>query len=225
MENKKTKKTDSRKTKPLKVKVLGLDGKVAATISAAKELFGLKLNETLVSQYIRVYLANKRHPSAGVKTRAEIKGSTRKIYRQKGTGRARHGSRKAPIFVGGGIAHGPKKRTYKQTINKKQRRQVFLQALSLQFCQNNIFVLSDDFVDLEAKTKNFASFLKKAAFVGQRIVLVLNIKENQNLYRAARNIKEVTIAQMGAINPYSILKADKLLFLKDSFKNLEKNEN
>jgi len=222
METKKKSKIKSRKTVSLKVKVLGPDGKSTATIKVAKGLFGLKPKLELISQVIRVYLANQRAVGVAVKTRAEIKGSTRKIYRQKGTGRARHGSRKAPIFVGGGIAHGPKKRSYRLSVNKKQKKKALFYALSLKFSQANILALDDKFVALEAKTKIFGSFLEKIDSINKQILLVLDFKKNNNLFRAARNLANVTITSSKTINPYLVLRADKLLFLKDSLKDLEK---
>ena len=225
MKSKQEKKTSSRKNRSLRIKVLGLSGKTVSSITVTKEIFGLKLKLAPISQYERVYLANQRHVSTAVKTRGEVKGSTKKIYRQKGTGRARHGDRKAPIFVGGGIAHGPKKRGYKRMMNKKQKKQILFQALSFQFSQNNIFALSNEFINLEAKTKKFALFLEKANLINEKILLVLDFKKDKNLYRAGKNLANVVISQPEMINPYLVLQADKLLFISHSLEKLEKNEN
>jgi len=222
MKDKKEKKTNSRKTSSLKINLLGIDGKSISTVAVAEELFGVKVNTKLISQYVRVYLANQRHIYVATKTRAEIKGSTRKIYRQKGTGGARHGSKKAPIFVGGGVAHGPKKRSYQLTMNKKQKKQVFFQSLSLQFSQGNIYGLDDQFSDLNAKTKIFASFLMKANLINEKILLVLDFKKDQNLYRGMKNITNVTTISLETINPYLILQTSKLLFVGRLLKSLEK---
>src|SRR6185437_7247197 len=121
---------EKSKVAPVSVDVVGIDGKVTGKIALPGEIFGEKLNKALLAQAVRVYLANQRQGNASTKTRGEVDGSTRKIYRQKGTGRARHGSVRAPIFVHGGIAHGPKPRDFSLTMPQKMKQKALFSALS-----------------------------------------------------------------------------------------------
>src|SRR3989344_7875158 len=116
--------------KGLKADVFDLSGKVTTTVTLPEYLFGAKVNRPLMAQAVRVYLANQRAGTQSTKTRGEVDGSTRKIYRQKGTGRARHGGIRAPIFVGGGIAHGPKPHDFSRELPQKMRRAALFSALS-----------------------------------------------------------------------------------------------
>ncbi|MEX1052738.1 MAG: 50S ribosomal protein L4, partial [Patescibacteria group bacterium] len=124
--------------------VFDLSGKKSTkTVTLPQDIFGSKASDILLAKYVRVYLANKRSWSAVTKTRAEVTASTRKIYRQKGTGRARHGALTAPLFVGGGTTHGPKGIGRKLKLNKKQIKQALFGALSKINQNNNLFILSD----------------------------------------------------------------------------------
>src|SRR3989344_7204583 len=120
----------AKKSGSLTVPVYEISGKEKGSLSLPKEAFSVDVNKALLAQAVRVYQSNQRQGTASTKTRGEVVGSTRKIYRQKGTGRARHGDIKAPIFVGGGVAHGPKSANYRKSISQKMRRIALLGALS-----------------------------------------------------------------------------------------------
>src|SRR3989338_4919632 len=136
------KKTETKKSSAgLTIPVYDLNGKEKGTVELAKEIFAVEASPKLLAQYVRVYLANRRQGTASTKTRGEITGSTRKIYKQKGTGRDRHGDIKAPIFVGGGTVGGPKPRDYSLKFNKKQTKKALFYSLSLKFKEQGIFGL------------------------------------------------------------------------------------
>src|SRR3990170_6251019 len=140
------------KTVSLNVPVVGVDGKTKSKIQLPKELFGAKVNKALLAQAVRVYLANQRTGNAATKTRGEVEGSTRKIYRQKGTGRARHGAIRAPIFVGGGIVFGPRPHDFHLDFPKKMKRRALGSALTSKLGSGDVIVVSG-LSDLEPKTK------------------------------------------------------------------------
>lgn len=176
-----------------------------------KELFGSKVNEKLLAVAVRVYLANQREGSAKTKTRGQVEGSTRKIYRQKGTGRARHGSIRAPIFVGGGIVFGPVPRDYHLTMSKSVKRAALLSALSAR--KNDTKIISE-LDTLEPKTKKAASALKNAGITGSTLLVVAS--ESQSLSRAARNLKTVDLIGARDLNPYAVLTHKYIVFTKKS---------
>lgn len=218
------------KEKRLEVKVLSLDGKVKLVNLLPKEIFNVNSSPRLLAQYVRVYLANQRRGLASTKTRGEVKGSTRKIYRQKGTGRARHGDIKAPIFVGGGIVGGPKRRDFSLRLNKKQRRKALFFALSLKYKAGKIYVLEDNFLNVEPKTKKMVDFFQRVKEEVKNILLVLPEKEGRNLVLAVRNIPGISFTRVRSINPYDVLKHRKIFFIKTTLAILEshflsRNEN
>src|SRR5579885_383385 len=147
----------------LLIDVYGIDRKVSGKVSLPHVIFGEKVNKQLLAQAVRVYLANKRQGTVSTKTRGEVDGSTRKIYRQKGTGRARHGSVRAPIFVHGGVVHGPKPRDYSLNLPKKMRRKALFSALSAKLQDGQIKVVAG-FEKLEPKTKAFISAITPFQF-------------------------------------------------------------
>ena len=131
------------KKSKLSLSVYGIDGKEQKTIELPKDVFAATENKSLLAQAVRVYLVNQRQGNVKVKTRSEVIGSTRKIYRQKGTGKARHGAIKAPIFVGGGVAHGPKQKEYNLKFNKKEKKLALYGALSSKLKEKKIFGLDE----------------------------------------------------------------------------------
>jgi len=202
--------------KNLSILVYGVDGEQEKILTLPKEIFGIKVNPKVLAQYVRVYLINQRQGTASTKTRSEVTGSTRKIYRQKGTGKARHGDIKAPIFVGGGIVGGPKPKHYHASINKKVKKLAMIMALSDKEKNKTVFGLSDKFKDIDGKTKTIADFFKKINCVSEKIIILLpNMKKN-NLILAARNIPKVEISDVMSVNPYQLLNADKVFFLEES---------
>lgn len=216
---KKTEKAPSKGTS-LSVEVYDLKGKVTEKITLPKAIFSVEENPKLVAQAVRVYLANKRQGTSSTKTRGEVKGSTRKIYRQKGTGRARHGGITAPIFVGGGITFGPKPRDYSLKLSQNMRRKALFSALTAQRKDGAVKVVSG-FEKIEPKTKNATQALKSLSLYPAKGSVLLVIGNNaENVYRAARNIDGVEILPAKQLNAYEVIRAKTLLFMKDSIDSL-----
>ncbi len=203
----------------LNIPVYNISGQEVGTAALSKAIFDIKANPKLLAQYVRVYLANQRQGTASAKTRGEVGGSTRKIYRQKGTGRARHGSRKAPIFVGGGVVGGPKPKDHFLKMNKKQRQMALFYALTLK--RKDIIGLSES--KIEPKTKIVVNFLKNLKLYGTNSLLVMPKSENTNLILASRNITGIKIINATLINAYEIMKTNKIIMLKTALTDLEKH--
>lgn len=184
-----------------------------------KELFGVKVNKPLLAQAVRVYLANQRQGTASTKTRGEVEGSTRKIYRQKGTGRARHGAIRAPIFVGGGITFGPKPRDYSLTMPKKMKRTALGSALTAQLQDGNIVVVTG-FEKMKPKSKLALEALASLE-AGDNTLLVTN-SGAENIVRATRNLPSVDILPAASLNAYDVLSHKKLVFAKEAIGELKK---
>lgn len=205
----------------LSAPLLEVTGKEAGTLSLPKEAFGVTANNAVLSQYVRVYLANQRQGNASTKTRGEVIGSTKKIFKQKGTGRARHGSIKAPIFVGGGVAGGPRPRDYSLKMTKKQRKQALYQALTLQQKEKQVRGLSNDYLRIKPKTSVLYKALKAAGIEGKKTLVLVPKKEKNNLLLAGRNIPGVTFEDVRNINAYEVMRARYLLIVEDAVKVFE----
>ncbi len=228
-----TKKTASQKkfkVKPVKktkesrlsLEIFSMTGEVVKTVELPKEIFDYEANPIVLAQYIRVYQANQRQGNASTKTRGEVTGSTRKIYRQKGTGKARHGSIKAPIFVGGGVVGGPKPRDYSLKINKKQRNQALFGSLTLKQKDHSIFGFTYNTKSFTPKTKQVSEFLKKLGNKLRNILFVLPKLEKNNFILAARNIKNVTMIDGMSLNAYEVLKAHTILINIEALEIMKK---
>lgn len=196
------------------IPVVSPKGTVLEEINAPKELFGIPTNEQLLAQSVRVYLAGQHKGTASTKTRGQVEGSTRKIYRQKGTGRARHGSVRAPIFVGGGIVFGPKPRDFSLKLPKSMKRKALLVALSKQCGQQAVRIV-DGFDKLELKTKVFFSSIGNIGCEGS--VLVVTGPKTGNIRRALRNIECVDTIAFHSLNVYDVLFHKHVLMTKDAF--------
>lgn len=183
-----------------------------------EEIFNAKINKTLMAQAVRVYLANQRQGNASTKTRGEVTGSTRKIYRQKGTGRARHGGVRAPLFVHGGIAHGPKPQDHSLALPKKMRKAALFSALTAKLIGQKIKIVSD-LETIEPKTRSMAVALRKLDLAAKTL-LVMPV-DIETVIRAGRNLPDVTITAANRLNTYEILNAKQILFMKDAIKRLE----
>lgn len=207
------------KSEGLHIDVFNMLGKVSGTITLPAEIFATKINAVLMSQAVRVYLANQRQGNASTKTRGEVVGSTRKIYRQKGTGRARHGGLRAPIFVKGGIAHGPKPQDHSLTMSQKMRRVALLSALSAKAKDNEIKIL-DGLQDVEMKTKLVAKTLQHMQLKNK--VLLVMPEHIEKVYRAARNIDKVSVTAANRLTTYDILEHKTILFMKDAISTIER---
>lgn len=208
----------------LSIDVFDTKGSVVKKMQLPKEIFGVKLNKQLLAQAVRVYLANQRTGAAWTKTRGEVTGSTRKIYRQKGTGRARHGGIRAPIFVHGGVAHGPKPHDYSLTLPKKMKKQALFCALSAFYQQNSIRVV-DSLQKITPKTKVMVKLLKNLSFdpKNKQNILFVITKEFENAQKAARNIANVDILQAGQLNAYEVLRHNVLVFPQEAIEILTKH--
>lgn len=221
----KMEKTEDKRKKSVRKKIVkkglvapvyDIEGKEAGNIDLPKEMFSVTASKILLAQYVRVYLANQRQGTQSTKTRGEVSGSTRKIYRQKGTGRARHGDIKAPIFIGGGIAHGPKPRDLSLKINKKQRQKALFYSLSEKLNKGEI-IFVEDLLKIKPKTKQFVKFLVNLKLDKQKRILLIYRKESsKNLILAARNLRNVDFCEVESINAYQILKSRKIIFAKEA---------
>lgn len=213
----------SRRIKTTTAKLFTVNGKSAGSIKLSKELFGTIINEELIAQSIRVYLANQRQGTSSTKTRGEVKGSRKKVWRQKGTGRARHGSITGPIFVGGGIVFGPKPRDFRLSMPKKMKRQALKSALSQKSLDDTIFVVSGVFT---GKTNQITNIFKSMKTVDKkrRINSVLFVVDSKggSARRGARNIRGVDVELSTNIAPYLISKNKYLVITKDAITEMEK---
>ncbi len=215
------KKDKTDKMSAVTVSVYDISGKEIEMLNLPKEIFGAKVNLSLMAQAVRVYLANQRQGNASTKTRGEVTGSTRKIYRQKGTGRARHGGIRAPIFVKGGIAHGPKPQDYSLVMPKKMKRKALFSALTAKASGKQVAVIAG-LESIEPKTKVMAQILTHFGLADKKAkVLLVMPHPNDTVTRAGRNLAGVTITAADRLNTYEILNAKSLVFMKDAIEKME----
>lgn len=219
--NKEVKSTEEKND--LSINVYNVDGKEVKTVKLPKEIFAVKVNPKILAQYVRVYLINQRQGNASTKTRGEVTGSTRKIYRQKGTGKARHGDIKAPIFIGGGIVGGPKPRNFHAKLNKRLKKLALFGALSQKNNDKQIIGLVNEAEKIEPKTKIIVKLLKALKISAEKILFILPKLEKNNLIFALRNLPNASAVLSENINAYQILKAKKIIFLETALTNLEKH--
>ena len=203
----------------MKLKVINISGKKVDDIEISDKIFSLKPNNDVIQSLIDWQLNHFKPRKAKTKQRSEIKGSTAKIYAQKGTGGARHSSRKAPIFVGGGVAHGPKGAVYKiKKINKKVKKLGLFYLLSEKKKVNSLFVV-EDFKDEIKKTKLFNEFLEKYKLKNSLIISDKNSKSK--IIKSARNIPNLKIIDQEGANAYDILKYKNVVFTTSSIKSFQ----
>ena len=210
----------SPRVKGLNADVFDLKGKVVGKIELPKEVFGAKINKPLIAQAVRIYLINQRQGTSSTKTRGEVEGSTRKIYRQKGTGRARHGGIRAPIFVGGGIAFGPKPRNHEKAFPKKMKRAALYAALSSKLEAGEIKIVNG-FANIEPKTKIMAGAIKDLA-PGTKRVVVITPSNIVNIQRAAKNLQMLKTLNQSSMNVYEVLNNSMLIFMKEAIEGIKK---
>ena len=201
-----------------KVDVYNMQGKKVSDVELSAAVFGIEPNEAVVHSVLVNYLANQRQGTQSTKTRAEVRGGGRKPWRQKGTGRARQGSIRAPQWVKGGIALGPKPRSYKYTVNKKERRLAIRSVLSSKVLENNLVVL-DKAEMKEIKTQAMVKTLENLKVTGKTLILLP--EKNENVQKSARNIKNVKTTLVNTINVYDLLKYNNLVVTLDAVKKLE----
>jgi len=215
------KKNVKKKQNTLTIDVYDSKGSVKEQMDLPKEVFAATVNPTLMAQAVRVYLANQRQGTSSTKSRGEVKGSTRKIYRQKGTGRARHGGIRAPIFVHGGIAHGPKPKDRSLTLPIKMRRKALFSALSTKLHDKEIKVVSG-LEQIEPKTKVMVAVFKHVGIPTRTKTLLIMPDNNQQVYKSARNIADVHVMPCTLLNTYEVLSHKQLLLMKEAVSVIEK---
>ena len=201
-----------------KISVYNIEGKKVKDIELNESIFGIKPNEKIVHTALVNYMANQRQGTANTLTRSEVSGGGRKPWRQKGTGRARQGSIRAPQWIKGGIALGPKPRDFSYRINKKERQLAIKSVLSSKVLENNLVVV--DKLDLkEIKTKNMVKALENLKIEGKTLIVLP--EKNENVQKSARNIEGVKTSLTSTINIHDLLNYNKLILTVDSVKKLE----
>jgi large subunit ribosomal protein L4 len=201
-----------------KVKMLDMDGASAGEIELKDEIFGIEVNEYAVYEVIKNYLANQRQGTQSAKTRSEVRGGGRKPFRQKGTGRARQGSRVAPNHVGGGIVFAPKPRDYHYSVPKKVKRLALKSALSAKVSDGEIIVI--DALRFDApKTKRMVEFLGKVN--AEKKALIVTADKDEAVVRSAANIPGIGTTQVGTLNVYEILNHTSFIVTKDAIGRIE----
>ncbi len=200
-----------------KIPVSNLQGKIQTDAVFPKQL-QREVNAKLVAQAYRVYRINNRAGTQSTKTRGEVKGSTRKIFRQKGTGRARHGSIRAPIFVGGGIALGPRPRVFEAKMPQKMKRDVFWGMMSEKVREKKLIVISGG-TKMNGKTKEVEGLLRKLNINDKKVVILVE-PDMKKLIRAGRNLPNVTIKSRNNLSGIDLLLNEFLLVTKESFDKL-----
>lgn len=230
-----SKATKESKVPALSVPVYSLAGRETGTLVLPKEIFAVKVNKNLLAQAIRVYLTNTKSLTGSTKGRGEVEGSTAKIYRQKGTGRARHGAIRAPIFVGGGITFGPKPRKVRLDLPKKMKKAALFSALSSKMIDKNIIGLSG-LEKATGKTKEMAQLMKKLLAVSYsplaanskkpiaKSALIVTPEKMDNVVRGTKNIPGVSVLPANLMNAYKVLKYDMLILAKEAVEKLGKQK-
>ena len=201
-----------------KVDVYNIKGKKVSDVELAESIFGIEPNEAIVHSVLVNYLANQRQGTQSTKTRAEVRGGGRKPWRQKGTGRARQGSIRAPQWVKGGIALGPKPRSYKYTVNKKERRLAIKSLLSSKVLEKELTVV-DKLELAEIKTKTMVKALADLKVEGKTLIVLP--ENNKNVLMSARNIEGVKTITLNNINVFDLLKYNNLVLPLETVKKIE----
>ena len=201
-----------------KVDVYNMQGKKVSDVELSVAVFGIEPNEAVVHSVLVNYLANQRQGTQSTKTRAEVRGGGRKPWRQKGTGRARQGSIRAPQWVKGGIALGPKPRSYKYTVNKKERRLAIKSLLSSKVLEKELTVV-DKLELAEIKTKTMVKALADLKVEGKTLIVLP--ENNKNVLMSARNIEGVKTITLNNINVFDLLKYNNLVLPLETVKKIE----
>ena len=201
-----------------KIDVYNMQGKKVSDVELNEAVFGIEPNEAIVHSVLVNYLANQRQGTQNTKTRAEVRGGGRKPWRQKGTGRARQGSIRAPQWIKGGIALGPKPRSYKYTVNKKEKRLAIKSVLSSKVLEKELTVVNEIKLK-EIKTKEMQKALNNLKVEGKTLILLP--EKNETVQKSARNIEGVKTTLVNTINVYDLLKYKNLVITLDTVKKLE----
>ena len=201
-----------------KIDVYDINGKKVKELELNEAVFGIEPNEAVVHSVLVNFLANQRQGTQSTKTRSEVSGGGRKPWRQKGTGRARQGSIRAPQWIKGGIALGPKPRSYKYTVNKKERQLAVKSVLSSKVLENELVVV-DSLPLNDIKTKEMVKALSNLKVEGKALIMLP--EKNEKVQKSARNIEGVKTTLVETINVYDLLKYNKLVVTEDTIKKLE----
>lgn len=213
----------------MKTQIYNIEAQKIGEITLPSSVFGVKVSDKLIAQSVRTYLCNQRKSHAKAKTRGEVSGTTKKVWAQKGTGRARHGSMKAPIFVGGGVTHGPTgSENYSLKLNKKVKRLAINSILS-KFAANNKILVIDKINSLEPKTKLAVKLL--SGLKGDNEVLstskkvgIITTKTLENVKRSFGNIPKVNLLSLKSLNVYDLSNQNFLIFSKQSIQKFAKQK-
>lgn len=200
------------------IDVYNVEGKKVSTVDLKEEIFGIEPNEVVVHSVLVNFLANQRQGTQSTKTRSEVSGGGRKPWRQKGTGRARQGSIRATQWIKGGIALGPKPRSYTYRVNKKEKRLAIKSLLSSKVLENKLVVI-DELPFKEIKTKQMVSTLTNNKIEGKTLIMLP--EKNEAVQKSARNIEGVKTTLVNTINVYDLLKYSKLVITLDTVKKIE----
>ena len=204
----------------MKIEKIDIDGK-KNSIEVLDRIFSGKINKKLIDNLLYKLIANNKGRKAKTKQKNEIIGSTSKIYAQKGTGNARHASRKAPIFIGGGVAHGPKgELSYKKKKLNKNEKKLGIASLITEKNNLNKLIIFSDFKKKIEKTKEMNNLLKK--FKSTDALIILDKLSKENIFRAVKNIPNVKVTDINHFNAFDIVKFEKIIFTESSVKELEK---
>jgi large subunit ribosomal protein L4 len=199
------------------IDVQNIEGKQISQIELADDVFGIPVKPSVLHEVVTMQLSNRRSGTAAVKHRSDVKGSGKKLFRQKGTGRARRGDIKSPLLRGGGVVFGPDKRNYSYKVPKKVRKLALKMALSSKLSENELVVL-DQFELEETKTKKFVEVLKTLKL---KNALIVTETHNDHLELSSRNVPDVKVLRSEGLNVYDILKYRMLVLLEPAVKNIE----
>ena len=200
-----------------KLALYNMEGQKTGSMDASDAIFAAEINEPVLHTVVVNHLANKRQGTQNTKTRTEVRGGGKKPWRQKGTGRARQGSIRAPQWVGGGVALGPKPRSYRFSVNKKVKRIALKSALTAKYNDYAVYVVDGLSLD-EIKTAKIAALLKGLEVTS---ALIVTAEADTNIYKSARNIMGVTPTHVGTLNTYDILKHKAIVLSKDAVTKIE----
>ncbi|MDA1316451.1 MAG: 50S ribosomal protein L4 [bacterium] len=211
--------TTPKKVIKLEAQVYDITGKVTGSVPLPQELFGVAPNDLLIAQYVRVYNANQRQGNAQVKGRSEVAGSTKKVWKQKGTGRARHGSGKSNIWRGGGVTFGPAKRDFSLSLNKKQKSLALGISLSQSATKSNVSVISSKGINTKPQTKAIVSALSAMDMHHKKVLFVSDEIRGNVFALSSRNIPRVDVIQSKTLNAYSVLNHDVVVFVDSALES------
>jgi len=202
----------------VKAKVYNQTGEETGEIKLNPSIFEVEVKEDLVKQAIQYFLGNNRHVIANTKDRSEVRGGGKKPWKQKGTGRARHGSSRSPLWIGGGVTFGPtNERNFTKNLNKKMRRKAVLMVLSDKAKNESILILESLKFE-KAKTKEMAVLVKK---LNVKSAMFITENNDENIYRSVRNLTKINFSIAESMNVYDLVKSDKLIMTKEALKKIE----